>query len=795
MNARRLAIAIALSLSLLTGSSTFAQQKPAPGKGLRIYRVQPGDSCWSVALKFFGSGEKYTIVHRYNRLGPLPHLLAPGQELRLPISATNPDAHIGWLRRDVRARPPFAVDWRRAKQDMGLWRLYKVTTGRSSAAGIRFEDASNLRMRENALLVIYGASAQRAVRRRTIKTTVRVEEGTVVGGLASLDAPSPLRVQTPSSTVDLRSRRSQIEVDKRKTSIVSVHDGKAAVSARGASVEVKDGWGTTVKQGQRPAPPRRLPVAPSWEQSGPVVIAFAAGEAGRFEARWKAVKGARRYRVELARDAAFRFPMIDAVVGAGIKRFRAKDLELGDYYARVSAIDGWRLEGRPNQPRRFRLVQLKSSRRLERRKDESYEAVGLLRLQLPPPQRYEISVDGAPFRADNVVRLQKPGKHQVRYRLAGSRSTRELRIHLLALRAKLQGPTAALAAGDKAPLKLTLTDERGRPAAAPGLRLVAPFGEVSELRATKTLGHFAGSYTAPQRTPARRVELVARWATGPLARTMIELSVPRKPPPPKPAPQPEAWQPPAPLAGAPLLEWGAVAGVALPARDGRPRTRLGISSALGAARGSTSEDPLFLRLALRGELALWRRLGLDVDLPWFNGNLRQDDAGGNELGNLRLGARFVAGHVYGIALLPSLRLTLPTAQAEAVGQWRALAIEPALIAEWRGLGDRLTLNTNLVLPIQTDGDSTRLFLAQTLGAAYRFYRGLSAGLEFDWMVSLRDPPGTARTFPLLGALAVAYELSRARFTLSAGFGLDEDARRSHGVFSTGLTIDIFFGGL
>ncbi|PID38622.1 MAG: hypothetical protein CSB49_04645, partial [Proteobacteria bacterium] len=454
----------AIALFLLAPSAS--QAKPT----FRIYRVERGDSCWSIALKFFGKGEKYSIIHRYNRLGPLPHLLKEGQALRLPLSAQNPDARIGWLRRDVRARAPYAVDWRRAKRDMGLWRLYKVSTGRSSAAGIRFEDASQLRMRERALLVIYGATARSTRARRRIKTQLKVEEGTVVGGLAKLDATRSLRIRTPSALIELRSRRSQVEVTRKKASIISVHNGKAKVSAKGTQVTVPENFGTRVLRGRRPARPRPLPARPRWAARGDGLVAIPAGTKGRFEARWKRVKGARRYRVELARDKAFRFPIAIAVVGEGITRFRGQDLAAGDYYARVSAIDRWRLEGRPSTVRRWRIMPLSTSRRLEARKDGSFEAVGLLRLSLPAAIGYEASVDGGPFQKAAIVRLAKPGAHTIRYRLHSSGEVSSLTVRLLTVKASLEAPQKPLAAGEKTTLTLRLRDERGRPAALPDLR-------------------------------------------------------------------------------------------------------------------------------------------------------------------------------------------------------------------------------------------------------------------------------------------------------------------------------------
>ncbi len=206
---------LALACTLFLGATAHGEQ---PDLEVRTYVVQPGDSVWSIAAEFYGSGDKYPIIYQYNDFAARPpFLLKPGQILRLPILGQGPEAQLDWLLKDVKAKPPRALDWLEARERMNLWRLYRVATGDESAAHIVFDDKTDLKLRENALLVIYGASSTAARTTRRDKLEVMLEQGTIQGGLATLDegAPGqkPLVIKTPSGQVDLLAKLAQVEAE------------------------------------------------------------------------------------------------------------------------------------------------------------------------------------------------------------------------------------------------------------------------------------------------------------------------------------------------------------------------------------------------------------------------------------------------------------------------------------------------------------------------------------------------------------------------------------------------------
>ncbi|MCA9520213.1 MAG: LysM peptidoglycan-binding domain-containing protein, partial [Myxococcales bacterium] len=451
---RHLALILGL-LALCRAPSASA----AKSEGVWVYTVKSGDTCWSIAQRFLGSGDQNARIHKLNRLGPMPHILSPGQQLRLPGSAPVADATIEWLRRDARTKPPTSPEWRRAEIRQELWRLYKVATGDGSSAGIIFEDTSFLRLRESALLVIYGGSREKTKNRRLEKREIVVEKGIVRGGLAALyhnkrQPGDRLTLRTPSATVILRSPSSQVEVDEKKMSIVSVYRGNATVRAKGKEVDVPREFGTRVELGKRPEKPRPLPPPPRWSFTPYERVALVPkGGLGTVEAHWTAVPRAARYRVELARTPSFRQPMIDAVVGAGVRRFRATKLKPGVYYARVATIGSGKLEGKPSKRLKIHVIALASVPPLVPTTSGELVAPAFLRLSPPPRSSgVQLSVDGAAFRPFvDALRLRRPGTYRLRFRRLGSSwPVPELRIVILGVKAALEIRRTQLVPGQQA---------------------------------------------------------------------------------------------------------------------------------------------------------------------------------------------------------------------------------------------------------------------------------------------------------------------------------------------------------
>ncbi len=332
------------------------------------YTVQRGDTCGGIAQRFYGQWRRYDVIQRFNpqlgegvsnqrgRCGPY---LVPGVVLTLPRTLdgvpapgepSEPDARVTEVRRQVQAREPAETSWRRARRGLGLFRGWRVNTLDDSSAEVTFRDESQVHLRENTLVIIYGGEG-RTARRRTAQATL--ERGTLRSRLGELR----LQVDTPSATAGLQGGEALVAVDPEGTSRVSNFEGGNADvrGAAGGRVRVRPGFGSKVQRGRRPSRPRPLPPAPTWAD-GPTAFIGIAREGGTLTGSWEPVEGARRYRVEIGTGEPGGAVVAATEVPAEITRFEVHRLPAGTYWVRLSTIDGDFFESRPSAPRTMRLA-------------------------------------------------------------------------------------------------------------------------------------------------------------------------------------------------------------------------------------------------------------------------------------------------------------------------------------------------------------------------------------------------------------------------------------------------------
>lgn len=741
---------------------------------IRTYTVQPGDSIWSIAAEFYGSGEKYQIIYNHNKfIGLAPYILKPGQVLTLPEGEVSPEAQVEWVRKEVKAKPPRSLDWIEASQKMNLWTRYQVATGDESAVHIVFEDASDLSVGDNAMLVIYGGTSKTAKKTARTKTQVLVREGTVRGGLASLDGKvPPMEIETPSGMLDVNSTDTQVQVDG-TSSAISVYEGEVDVKAQGTTVKIPKDQGTVVEKGKKPEAPRPLPPPPGWQIVGDgaaVAIVPANGKA-QFEAAWTAVGNAKWYRVELAQDDKFKQMITSVEVDAKTTRFMLEQVPVGRYFARISAKDARKLQGRASKPLQIDVVGINSSR-LMTYDDGRWEVQGFAKLDLGAlGPGLEWALDGGEFTTGSEPkRVLGEGPHTLRVKRSGQTVITTFLFHVLAIRGALDlGPNERLEAGGEArELKLTVTDERGRPAAVPEVVIETDPGGPLLLEPTGP-GQWKAMLPAPAPPGPREVLVRASWPDGVLGRGYIEVE--RKLLEPYEYRWPESTQ---------SLSWdGRLAATALPSLV--PVDRVG-SETLFTSR----DDQTAATLTLHGEVAfLERALALDAALSLFRLPLGADVAQGNELGDAVVGLRYVVLRSKRVTLAPSLRTRLPLGPEDGIG----VGLEPSLLARFR-LFELLWFDTRqgVFAALGSNGDASYIgdYAVVAMPLGIDGVLGLSAQLSSA--VSFDDVP-----VAFAGGFGVYLHLERVRLGFEVGFGFGEGGAQRYGDVSGGVTVDFGLG--
>ncbi|WP_244237215.1 FecR family protein [Corallococcus llansteffanensis] len=172
-----------------------------------------------------------------------------------------------------------------------------VVTGREGRAELSLADGSGVHL-SPASAVRLGTLELTAERQR--KVLLELVRGTVETQAAPGGAGSVFEVRTRGAVAGVRGTRFRVVQQEDGTSRVETLEGKVALGVveRG-SVDVGAGQGSRAKPAQAPEAPRALLAAPVLEQPRggvyPKAPAFV----------WKAVPGAKAYRVEVATSADF----------------------------------------------------------------------------------------------------------------------------------------------------------------------------------------------------------------------------------------------------------------------------------------------------------------------------------------------------------------------------------------------------------------------------------------------------------------------------------------------------------
>ncbi|HPH66351.1 MAG TPA: LysM domain-containing protein [Kofleriaceae bacterium] len=340
-------------VALLALSSASLLAVPQLALADHPYVVVAGDDCISVATKQLGSRAAIPALHKANpQLGPMPHKLKPGQVLTIPDENHAPDAKLSSARGAVKVREPAKPTWNNGQRGMDLFRAWRVNTQTQASAEITFRNNSQIEMREDTVVIIYGADATKT---RVDSVEVALESGALRSRLGELAGkPSSTTVTTPSSGITGLASDFLIAVDRAGMSTIANH-GKTAIAVRsvdkkkkpsGKPVSVGSNMGTRVEVGKAPEKPRPLPAMPQWNASETAVLG---APTATLRGRWAPIANVAKFRVEIADSNASNQVTVLEIPGSA-SAFESQNVPAGVYTIRVAAIDADGLEGKASAP-------------------------------------------------------------------------------------------------------------------------------------------------------------------------------------------------------------------------------------------------------------------------------------------------------------------------------------------------------------------------------------------------------------------------------------------------------------
>ena len=325
---------------------TPAAQTPAPAlesealpsaSDQYVHTIVRGDTLIGIGEALLANPHAWPVVQRLNRVRD-PRRLRPGALLRIPVTLLRHlpgRADVEWVTGRVQTKSadgPAVVALLGATLQPGT----TIVTGPDSALRLRLSGGAVVTVGEQTELTLIDLREFPAA--DTTRTVLGVEQGRVEQDVPTRARPGQhFEIRTPVVTTAVRGTGFRVGVPPGRTSaITEVTEGRVAVGRGTDSVTVTAGFGAVVREGAALPVPRALLPSPRLDAT-PLSVT-------RLPVRvdWPSVRGAARYRVEIAPDGETRW-LDTRIVGAPEAEW--PELPDGRYQLQVRAIDGDGLEG------------------------------------------------------------------------------------------------------------------------------------------------------------------------------------------------------------------------------------------------------------------------------------------------------------------------------------------------------------------------------------------------------------------------------------------------------------------
>jgi hypothetical protein len=339
---------IAIAVGVTSASISYAQTAPPQGVATEpslAYTVQPKDKLIVLSSTLLNGLQAWAGVAQYNGLKN-PNLIYPGQKLNIPLRylAAKPSGGSVFSASGDVSQGGQPVVLGSAIKEGGQFK-----TGANSSAIIELGDGSRIKLLPNTLAEVV-SNRYYALRDASSSGSTNWFSGLMrlsSGALEALAAKnvfraSPLRIETPTSTVGVRGTEFRVAFDDPQTlsARTEVLEGlvRADNPAQAAGADLPMGTGAVVKPQDKDIKVVNLLPAPDLTGLSSEVFQPLAS------LNLPTLAGAASYRVVIAQDAQFNNIVRELKVPSGAPASLA-GLETGNFYVLVRGIDAIGLEG------------------------------------------------------------------------------------------------------------------------------------------------------------------------------------------------------------------------------------------------------------------------------------------------------------------------------------------------------------------------------------------------------------------------------------------------------------------
>lgn len=348
----RLSLRAAMLVGLLAAAPVAVAAPaaaPAARPGEVVYPVQPGDTLYHLATRYFSSVRAIDPVRRINRVTDV-HRLPAGGFLRIPRGLLRDEAspaRVDSFSGEVTLRPAGAAAVP-ASTGAALAEGTVIETGRRGFLSLRLADDSTVTIPSQSTVEVL--RLRRVLLNNAVEREFRALSGRLRAKVTPMGDPaSTFRVGTPITVSAVRGTEFRVAYDAAaQRALTEVEDGKVQFAmatpaapgkgepAPAAAALLTPGFGAVARPGALGAATALLPaprlVAPDRAQTDPE-LSFAI----------EPDPTAAGYRIQIGRDAGL-LDLVDEASGTD-PRFVLGTLPTGTYFVRVSALDANGAEG------------------------------------------------------------------------------------------------------------------------------------------------------------------------------------------------------------------------------------------------------------------------------------------------------------------------------------------------------------------------------------------------------------------------------------------------------------------